>query len=120
MKVFIIALFLFMIQLSAALIDTSGAFKETIAIDYSGLQEANNTVRSKYFNSTGENTQNDYEEGASSDFFGLAGRIFNVAKTLTDFGVPYDIAILFSLPVYLMWIVAIIQFFWRKDFTGMI
>lgn len=120
MKLWSIALFMFVIQVSAALIDNSNAFDSTIAVDTSGIQSANQSVRSRYYNTTGEDTQNDYEEQSGSDFLGLAGRIFNVAKTLMDFGIPIELAITFSLPIYLLWIVAIIQFFWRKDFTGMI
>jgi hypothetical protein len=126
MKAYTIALFLFILQVSAAILATQTTaegdplFRYDTTLDDSptinGTAEA---VRQGSYNQTGQGEQ-DYEPVVGTDFISFGKNLFRVGTTLEAFGVPPSISWIFAAPVYVIWSIALIQFFWRKGFKDMV
>jgi len=117
MKAYAIGLLLLCIQVSSALIDTTGIFQASSVYTSEDLDWANSTVRNRDFNSTAAGDGTEYDLAVRYDFLDILGRMLNVKATFQSFGVPSILANILAIPVYAMWIWAVIQFLWRKSIT---
>lgn len=120
MKAYTIALFLLLFQLSAALIEASAIFPNSIfAYDNSSLNQWKQDVKSTNFLNAG---QQDNDQNAeliqSKGIFSKITSALNVGNTLNNLGIPQNFADLLSIPVYFIWLIAVAQFIRGVSFTN--
>ncbi len=117
MRAYTIALFLLMIQIGVALVNTMGVFDSGVPLDTSSegsLHYANTTLRSRSFGNQTIGQGVEYERSSFSDIVNFGKNLFNVAATFESFGLPTTYSWLFAAPVYFIWIFALAQVFLRK------
>lgn len=117
MKAYVIGLFLLCIQVSAALVDTTGIFQHNTRFKLEDIEWANQTVRGQDFNGSQTGGSTEYDLAVRYNMFDVLGRMLNVKATLLNFGIPEILTNILAIPVYVMWIWGFIQFLWRKSIT---
>lgn len=126
MKIYTIAIFLFCIQISIALIEVSGVFDSNYAYNSQWVQEQGSIAYNESFLDYQVGGETDVSFSVGDFFKGLWLFIKSLAKTiiifpyvLVQFGVPSFMAGLLSAPVYLVYIASLIQFIANRQFEGM-
>lgn len=120
MKAYQIALFLVLFQVSAAFIEYSGVFPDnTFTYDKSNLDQWKAGANSSGFTDAGQDTDKGATELMQSK--GLFSIILDAIRPWTTFqnlGLPDDISYLLTVPIYAIWIAALIQFVRGSSFSG--
>ena len=123
MRAYTIALFLLMIQVAAAVVDTTNVFETSINPDTDAINWSEQYVGTTSYNATigGASQPSDYEIGGITSFFEFGIRVINVKATMVQMGIEDTMLLwLFASPIYFIWLNAIIQFLWRKGYKDMV
>jgi hypothetical protein len=133
MRMFYIMLIILIMNVSAALLST--AFKNQTNIgalpyyDNSTMNDFSQKFNGKNIAGSGMMDDSAYKDSASENFNDLTGwgyvdlikRSLFLHTLLTDtFGVPLSLALLISIPIYLIYIVTIIQIIFRISGVSLI
>jgi hypothetical protein len=120
MKAYTIAIFLLLFQLSAFFIDKSEVFpSEKFPVDNSSYYAWESTARGFGITTAGEaSADQNAELMQSKGGFGSLFKILDVTSTFQNLGIPSDIAVALSIPVYFIWIFAFVQFIRGGSFAN--
>lgn len=125
MKVYEIALFILLIQVSIAFFNATGIFGATMVADTEYTNQINNTYQGATFSDSPV-----AQDNVSWDFWGVLKSIFYFGSVfllgvalppyvLVQFGIPLSLACIVSVPIFLIYIVGLIQLIRGVGFEGM-
>ena len=116
MKMVTIALLLFMIQASASIVNAMGLLQYGITTDDTSFDNAKRQIESQqYFQSSAQTDTSvsfgfgDFVKGLGMLVDAVVGIII-IPYLMHQFGMPISYAILFSIPLYLIYVLGYAQF----------
>ena len=124
MKVLTFAILMLCIQISAAIVNYAGGFQATITPQ--GQLFGQMQSQTGYSPGAGP-VQNDNVQVSGMDFIWaiprfvamLALSLVAIPWLLSQFGVPLGLSVLVSIPMYMLYTIALIQFISNRNFEGM-
>ena len=116
MRAFAIALFILCIQVVSAMLQVQGfGLYENVGngtVNTELIDSAQSHVLTKSYNTKnveGEVEGRSEEKSGIDDFFTFAESVFNIKGTLNNLGTPEPFDLYISIPIYLIWLLAIVQ-----------
>jgi len=124
MKILFIAMMVFFLQLSVAIVDVTGLYSYNIATQDDWKEDVEKIESEQYLRSDVTKDVStsfgfgDFIVGLKS-FIDVIARVLKVHVTLEAFGVPKDLSGLLSAPVYFLYGLGIAQFIANRGTRGM-
>jgi len=124
MTISTISMFFILLTVSAAIVNNMGLFLEGVPIDTTSMDNARLKVNyDSYLQSQGAQQQTSFDFGDFKTALSMLRDIlFGVAwipGLLEDFGLPGNLAYLFSLPIYIIYAIGFTQFIGNRSMKGM-
>lgn len=126
MKIFVIALVLFLLNISVGIVDFLGIFPINlpIATQDPWKEEAKDVEDSEFVKSAvGEEGATNFNFGdvgkSINEFRNIVGRVVSIKQTFILFGIKEELAKLLALPVNFLYIIGLAQVIGNRGFKGM-